>query len=333
MQYTTLGKTGVKVSRLCFGTMSFGGDADEQTSAKMFDMCREAGINFFDCANMYSKGKAEEILGRLMKGCRDELVITTKVGFNVGDGRVEPGLSRRSIMMAVEDSLRRLQTDWIDVYFCHTFDNAVPVEETLTALTDLVSQGKILYIGVSNWAAWQIARAIGKTELLKLAPIHVVQPMYNLVKRTTEIEIFPLAQAEGLAVIPYSPLGAGLLTGKYSTTQKDLSGRIMNVVNYKLRYSDEMYYEIAERFCGSARQHKVHPATLAVAWVKAHPAVTAPIIGARNPEQLKASLDAADYEMSREQWEEISALSYTPPPATDRTEERHGVTFASPSSR
>lgn len=321
MQYTTLGKTGVKVSRLCFGTMSFGAEADEETSAKMFAMCRDAGINFFDCANMYSKGKAEEILGRLIKGCRDELVITSKVGFSVGDGRVERGLSRRSIMMAIEDTLRRLQTDRIDVYFCHTFDKTTPIEETLTALSDLVTQGKILYVGLSNWAAWQIARAIGKTELLRLAPVHVLQPMYNLVKRTAEIEILPLAQAEGLAVIPYSPLAAGLLTGKYSTTHKDPSGRIMNVENYKKRYADEKYYEIAERFCEYARKQGIHPATLAVAWVKAHPAVTAPIIGARNPEQLKASLAAADYEMSREQWEEISALSYRPPIATDRTEE------------
>ena len=140
MQYTTLGKTGVKVSRLCFGTMSFGGDADEETSAALFRRCRDAGINLFDCANMYSKGRAEEILGRLMKGCRDELVITTKVGFNRNDGRVEPGLSRRSIMMAVEDSLRRLQTDRIDVYFCHTLNRATPMEETLSSLRSGVSR-------------------------------------------------------------------------------------------------------------------------------------------------------------------------------------------------
>lgn len=322
MQYTTLGKTGVKVSRLCFGTMSFGGDADEETSAALFRRCRDAGINLFDCANMYSKGRAEEILGRLMKGCRDELVITTKVGFNMNDGRVEPGLSRRSIMMAVEDSLRRLQTDRIDVYFCHTFDRATPMEETLRALSDLVSQGKVLYIGLSNWAAWQIARAIGKTELLRLAPVSVLQPMYNLVKRTAEIEILPLAQAEGLGVISYSPLGGGLLTGRYTTNQKDPAGRLMNMSIYKRRYADERYLEVAERFCEYARGEGLHPATLAVAWVKAHPAVTAPILGARNVEQLEPSLAAADLDLSPDQWNEIAALGDPPPVATDRTEER-----------
>jgi aryl-alcohol dehydrogenase-like predicted oxidoreductase len=322
MQYTRLGKTGVRVSRLCFGTMSFGGDADDQTSATMFARCREAGINFFDCANIYSFGLAEEILGRLMKGSRDELVITSKVGFTMDDGRVGPGLARRTIMMSVEDSLRRLGTDRLDVLFCHHSDPETPVEETLRALEDLIRQGKVLYAGVSNWTAGQIARALGRAEMLGLSGLHVVQPMYNLAKRTAEIEILPLAASEDLGVITYSPLGGGLLTGKYSRTAKDAAGRLATNQRYAVRYADEEHYALAERFTEYSREVGVSPVTLAVAWVKANPAVTAPIIGARNLEQLEPSLAAADYEMPKEQWEAICALTPPVPLPTDRDEER-----------
>jgi len=322
MQYTTLGSTGVTVSRLCFGTMSFGGDADEQTSAELFAACRDAGINFFDCANIYSRGRAEEILGRLMKDCRDELVITTKVGMKMSPADRPRDLSRRNIIRAVEESLRRLGTDRIDVYFCHHSDPHTPVTETLRAMDDLIRAGKILYVGVSNWTAWQIALALGVSQLRKLAPIHVLQPMYNLAKRTAEIEILPLAQQEQLAVIPYSPLGGGLLTGKYTTRSKDRSGRLSTNKNYMRRYGDEVNYRIAEKFTEYAAKIGVAPATLAVAWVKAHPAVTAPIIGARNVEQLRASLAAADYDMPPQQRDEITALTPPVPVATDRTEEQ-----------
>ncbi|KPK86042.1 MAG: aldo/keto reductase [Phycisphaerae bacterium SM23_33] len=322
MQYTTLGRTGVQVSRLCFGTMSFGGDADEDTSAKMFRRCREAGINFFDSANIYSRGRAEEILGGLIRSCRDELVITSKVCGAMGPGANDRGLSRRHILAQVEGSLRRLGTDRLDVYFCHHSDPAVPVAETLRTMDDLVRQGKVLYLGVSNWTAWQTARALGISQRLHLAGVHVLQPMYNLAKRTAEVEILPLAAAEGLAVTPYSPLGGGLLTGKYTTQRKDEKGRLATNKNYSIRYGRQVYYEVAERFSDYAKKAGVHPATLAVAWVKAHPAITAPIIGARNMEQLEASLAAADYEMSPRQYEEIAALTPPVPMATDRDEER-----------
>jgi aryl-alcohol dehydrogenase-like predicted oxidoreductase len=161
MEYRLLGKTGIQVSKLCFGTMSFGGDADEEMSAAMFHRCREVGINFFDTANVYSAGRSEEILGKLIRGCRDELVITTKVNFPTGDGMNDRGLSRRHIMLAVEGSLQRLGTDRIDLYFVHNFDALTPIETTLRALGDLVRQGKILHPAVSNWAAWQIAKALG----------------------------------------------------------------------------------------------------------------------------------------------------------------------------
>jgi aryl-alcohol dehydrogenase-like predicted oxidoreductase len=301
--------------------MSFGGVADEETSAAMFKRCLDVGINFFDCANVYAGGRSEETLGRLMAGLRDDLVITSKVCSPVGKGPNDRGLSRRHIMMQVEQSLQRLQTDRLDVYFVHHFDADTPMEETLRALDDLVHQGKIVYTGVSNWAAWQIAKALGISALKGLAAFACVQPMYNLVKRQAEVEILPLALSEGLGVIPYSPLGGGLLTGKYGPSRRPAQGRLVENEMYQKRYGDALYYEIAERFAAYARERGHHPATLAVAWVMSHPAVTAPIIGARNLEQLEASLAAAHVEMTPEWRAEISALSIQPPPATDRSDE------------
>ncbi|MFB3891409.1 MAG: aldo/keto reductase [Phycisphaerae bacterium] len=324
MKYTTLGGTGVQVSRLCFGTMSFGDAADEKESARMFARCREAGVNFFDCANVYSQGRAEEILGRLIRTGRDELVITSKVGIALGQGENNRGLSRRHIMLMVDGSLRRLGTDRLDVYFCHHRDARTPVEETLAALDHLVRQGKILYAGVSNWSAWQIAEAIGISSAAGLAPLSVIQPMYSLAKRTAEVEILPMAQAKGLGVISYSPLGGGLLTGKYGSKPSGAKGRLNINKMYAKRYATKTYFEVAQRLAAYARRHGVHPATLAVAWVKSHPAVTAPIIGARNCEQLEASLAAADYEMSASQRAEIAALTPDVPIATDRDEEKAG---------
>ena len=322
MNYRLLGHTGVTVSSLCFGTMSFGGDADEATSAAMYARCRDAGINFFDCANVYGRGRAETLLGKFMAGHRDELVITTKVGFRIRDGLNGEGLTRRHILREVEDSLRRLGTDRIDVYFCHRFDGGTPMEETLAALDTLVQQGKILYPAVSNWAAWQIAKSLGLATLNGWARFAVMQPMYNLTKRQAEVELLPLALEEGIGVIPYSPLGGGLLTGKYGTSQRPESGRLVENALYQKRYGDETHYAVAERFTQYAADRGYSPATLAVAWVMNHPAVTAPIIGARNLEQLEASLAAAEIEMTPAWRAEISALSVEPPPATDRSEER-----------
>lgn len=321
MQYRSLGQTGVTVSALCFGTMSFGGDADEATSTALYTRCRDAGINFFDCANVYGRGRAEELLGRFMAGHRDELVITSKVGFRMRDGLNGEGLNRRHIVREVEDSLRRLGTDRIEVYFCHRFDPATPMEETLAALDMLVQQGKILYPAVSNWAAWQVAKALGLSALHSWARFAVMQPMYNLTKRQAEVELLPMAAAEGLGVIPYSPLGGGLLTGKYGLAQRPESGRLVENAMYQKRYGDELHYVVAERFTEYAQAHGHQPATLAVAWVMSHPAVTAPIIGARNVAQLEASLAAADLDMTPAWRAEISALSVEPAVATDRSEE------------
>ena len=321
MQYTVLGRTGVTVSRLCFGTMSFGAEADEEMSIKMFQRCREAGVNFFDCADVYSDGRAEEILGRCIATCRDELVLISKVCGPMGDDPNARGLSRRHITAAVEASLKRLKTDRLDIYFAHKFDGATDLEHTLRTFDDLVRDGKILYPAVSNWAAWQIATALGISKSQKLARFECMQPMYNLAKRQAETELLPLAEAENIGVIPYSPMGGGLLSGKYGVDYKPDSGRLLERDMYAKRYSLDQYFETAQRFTAHAQERGVAPASLAVAWVMAHPAVTAPIIGARNLEQLESSLASVDIDMTPEWRAEIAALSPAPPSATDRLEE------------
>jgi aryl-alcohol dehydrogenase-like predicted oxidoreductase len=327
MQYRTLGRTGVQVSRLCLGTMSFGGDADEAASAAMYRRARDAGINFVDTADVYGRGRAEEILGSLIAGERDELIIASKVHFPMGAGVNERGLSRRHIQLAVEASLRRLGTDRLDLYFVHGFDELTVIEETLRALDDLVHAGKILYPAVSNWAAWQVARALGVSAAAGLAPFACVQPMYSLIKRQAEVEILPMAASEGLGVISYSPLASGLLTGKYGGGGRPEVGRLLvNPVHIR-RYADSAYLEIADRFVAHARDRGVDPASLALAWVAAHPAITAPIIGARNVDQLAASLAALEVAMTPEWRAEISVLSPEPPPATDRSEEKSGIIY------
>ncbi len=323
MIYKTVGQTGVKVSSLCFGTMSFGDIADEAESARMFKRCLDSGINFFDSANVYARGRSEEILGHLMKDIREELVITSKVFGKMGDDVNARGLSKRHIMLAVEASLKRLQTDRLDFYFVHQFDPETPIEETIRALDDLVRRGLILYPAVSNWAAWQIMKALGTSAKEQLARFELIQPMYNLSKRQVEVEILPLAQSERLGVIPYSPLGGGLFSGKYDSKQKPEQGRLVDNAMYAKRYQDEIHYQTAEQFTAYARNKGIHPATLAVAWVGSHPAVTAPIIGARNVTQLEPSLAAADFKMSSEMRAEISALTPDVPLAHDRSEEKH----------
>lgn len=323
MEFRYLGSTGIQVSKLCFGTMTLGSEADEITSAAIFRRCREAGINFFDCADGYAGGRSEEILGRLAKDSRHELVLTSKVYFPTGSDPNAAGATRKHIFRAIETSLKRMQTDYIDVYFIHHFDEVTPLEETLRALDDLVHQGKVLYLGASNFAAWQVMKALGISARQGYAPFAVLQPLYNLVKRQAEVEILPMALSEGLGVISYSPLGGGLLTGKYSAMPEQ--GRLLGNKVYQVRYAG--MNETAANFAEFARQRGFSPAALAVAWVAAHPAITAPIIGARSLEQLEDSLSAADLPMTRELREEISALSVEPPPATDRNDERSAHSF------
>ena len=318
MKYKPLGSTGVRVSELCFGTMSFGGDADESTSAAMYKACRDAGINFFDCADQYNKGRSEEILGELIQGHRDDLVITTKCFNPVSDDINARGTSRRHVVRAIESSLKRLRTDRVDVLFLHQFDKRTPIEESMRALEDLVRSGKVLYPAVSNYAAWQAQRAVDIQERNNWARLQVMQPMYNLVKRQAEVEILPMAEANGIGVIPYSPGAAGLLSGKYSGAA---SGRLKSNKMYEARYGEEWMFEVADKFATFCKARSLNPVATAVAWVGAHPAITAPIIGARNVEQLRDSLAAADVAMTPALRAEITGLSRTPPPATDRLEE------------
>jgi aryl-alcohol dehydrogenase-like predicted oxidoreductase len=320
MDYRTVGATGVQVSPLCFGTMSFGSEADEETSAAMYRRVRDAGINFFDTANVYGGGRSEEILGKLAVGERDDIVIASKVGFPMKDDPNGQGLSRRHIIQSVEASLTRLGTDRLDFYFLHTFDPRTPIEQTLRALDDLQQQGKILYPAVSNWAAWQIATALGISAREGLARFELIEPMYNLAKRQAEVEILPLAQAENMGVITYSPLGGGLLTGKYRGGQRPEGGRLVENARYADRYGLESDRTTAERFAAFADDAGIAPAALAVAWAMGHPGVTAPIVGARNLEQLEGSLAALDVEMTPGLRQRISALSPAPAPANDRTE-------------
>lgn len=328
MQYKFLGSTGVKVSSLCLGTMTFGWQADEETSAAIFHRCREIGINFFDCANIYASGRSEEILGDLIADCRNEIVLTSKFYFAAGEDVNARGASRYHIRQAIEASLRRLKTDHIDIYFIHHFPDDSPLEDVMRTFDDLVSQGKILYPAVSNFAAWQIAKALGISVAHGWARFDVLQPMYNLVKRQAEVEILPLAQAENLGVIPYSPLGGGLLTGKYGPGQKTPAGRLVENEMYKTRYSQDWAYDVAAAFTQFAKQYAYDPAALAVAWVASHPAVTAPIIGARNLEQLEGSLKSLEIKMDPDLRAKVSALSPEPPLATDRAEERTDAKLA-----
>jgi len=318
MKYRLLGRTGVQISQLCFGTMSFGGDADAAESARLYRACREAGINFFDSADQYSKGRSEEILGELMRAERDELVIATKCFNPTGTDVNARGSSRRHVIRAVEASLRRLGTDRVDLLYLHHYDALTPLDEQMRALEDLVRAGKVLYPAVSNYAAWQTQAALGVQERAGWARLQAIQPMYSLVKRQAEVELLPMAQANGVSVFPYSPAAGGLLSGKYVQNE---TGRLTTNKMYQVRYGEEWAHETAAKFAALCKQRGFHPMSAAVAWVAAHPAVTAPIIGARNVAQLKGSLDSVNIDMTTELRAEIAALSRTPPPATDRLEE------------
>ena len=308
MKTNFLGDTGVRVSRLCLGTMAFGGDADEATSAAIYSAARDAGINFFDCADVYAGGRSETILGALCDGHRDEIVVATKAYFPTGAGPNDRGSSRYHLVRAVEASLRRLKTDRVDLFFLHRFDEHTPLEETLRAVEDLVRDGKILYPAVSNFSAWQTMKALGLARHHGWAPVVCAQPMYNLAKRQAEVEILPLAAAEGVGVLPYSPLGGGLLSGKYGVDLRPPAGRLVDNQMYGVRYGAASNYELAARFVAYAQDRGHHPATLAIAWVAAHPAVTAPLVGARNLEQLDPLLAAVSVSSDRN--EESSAHNY-----------------------
>ena len=322
MDYSYLGKTGVKVSALCLGTMTFGAEADEATSAQIYSQARDAGINFFDCANGYAGGESERILGKLVKEHRDQVIVASKVYFPTGNGINERGLSRFHMTKALNDSLVRLNTDYLDVLYLHHFDEGTDLEETWSTVNDFVRQGKVLYAGISNFSAWQTMKAIAIAEKRNYAPVACIQPMYNLLKRQAESELLPLALSEQLGVFSYSPLAGGLLTGKYLDPEGLSEGRFDSNTMYQKRYQAQVNAEVVGAYTNFCKQQGLDPVSTAIAWVAAHEGVTAPIIGARNLAQLKPALDAAQEAMSEELRQEISNLSLAPALATDREEER-----------
>ena len=301
---------GSPVSRLTFGTMQFGGKADANESAAMYEAARAAGVNHFDTAVRYTDGAAEVILGQLIKGERDKIYLATKVGYTGGAGRA-------NILAQFDICRSQLQQDMVDLLYMHRFDDGTPLEETFTTLAELQSQGVIRHIGVSNYAAWQVMKAQAIARNLGTR-IDVMQPMYSLVKRQAEVEIFPMAQDQGIALVPYSPLGGGLLTGKYASGG---TGRLTDDPRYAVRYGQGWMHDTATRLTALARDAGTDPATLAVAWVMAHGARPSPIISARSLAQLRPSLAAADFTMTPALYDAITALGPAPPPATDRLEE------------
>lgn len=313
MEYVRLGQSGLKVARVCLGTMTFGREADEATSFKLMDRYVELGGNFIDTADAYSMGVAEEIVGRWIKqrGAREQVVIATKVFGVMGPGPNDGGLSRLHIQRAVEASLKRLQTDVIDLYQIHRWDPNVPVEETLETLNDLVRQGKVRYLGCSNLAAHQLARYLHLSERRFWSRFISVQPIYNALNRSIELELLPLCAEEGLGVITYNPLAGGMLTGKYKRGEAMPAGARLEAFRiYYERYFTEDALDIVERFTQAAAQRGVTPAQLALAWVLAEPRVTCPILGARNLEQFNDTIGGLTITLSPE---ERAAIPAVPP--------------------
>lgn len=315
MNYHYFGRTGIQVSEICLGTMTFGNEADETMSHALMDVAFDAGVNFLDTADIYNKGDSESIIGSWMGSRREDVILATKTHYPTGTGLNDKGSSRRHIMLGVEASLNRLKTDYIDILYLHHWDEHTNLEITLSALNDLVTQGKVLHVAVSNFAAWQCAKAIQVANQSNRTPISGIQPMYSLIKRVAEIEIFPMAKEEQIAVCPYSPMGAGLLTGKYHRKEQ---GRVSQNRMYQERYKNPEYMQTAGRFVDYAEHHGHHPASLAVKWAASHPVVTSAIVGCWNPAQLELALQSQEINLSPEQRAEITDLSTPPPNATDR---------------
>ena len=311
MEHARLGRTGLQVSRLCLGTMTFGLQTDESTAVAILDRAAEGGIDFLDTSDAYplggdlsTRGATEAILGRWLRGKRDRFILATKCFAPTGPAPFDAGNSRKHILSAVEASLRRLQTDYIDLYQLHGYDRATPIDETLGALDDLVHQGKVRYIGCSNFLTYQLVRAVGRTETLRLARLDCVQPRYNLLFRQIEREMLPYCGEEGIGVIPYNPIAGGLLSGKHVRENPPPEGSRFTLgnaaQNYQERYWHDREFDTVEAIRKLAGEAGADLVTLAVAWVLANPVVTAPIIGASRPDQLGASLAATEFALDEE---------------------------------
>lgn len=320
MQYTRLGGTGLTVSRLCLGTMTFGLQSDEATAHAILGRAADAGVTFIDTADVYplggdleSAGRTEEIVGRWLKGRRDDFIVATKAVGRMGPKAWQQGASRKHLLDAVDASLARLGTDYVDLYQLHSDDAATPLDETLEALDTIVRSGKARYVGVSNFLAYRLARAIGKAEARRLAPIVSVQPRYSLLFREIERELLPLAAEERLGVIPYNPLAGGLLTGKHDLAAGPAEGTRFTLGHAAERYQDRYWHErefatVAQ--LGDAVAHSgISLTTAAVAWVLANPVVTSAIIGASRPGQLDDTLRAAQIKLDPHLKQRLDALT------------------------
>lgn len=305
MEHTRLGATGLPVSRICLGTMTFGLQCDEATSHAILDAAADAGVDFLDTADVYplggdltTVGRTEEIVGRWLKGRRDRYVVATKCVGRVGPSRWDQGASRKHVLDAIDASLRRLGTDHVDLYQLHADDPTTPLDETLEALDTIVRSGRARYIGVSNWLAYRLARALGRSEARGLARFVSVQPRYNLLFRQVERELLPLCEEEGIGVIPYNPLAGGLLTGKHRPDAAPAEGGRFTLGRagdvYQQRYWHDREFEAVAAIRQVAEDAGMPMATLAVSWVLGHPAITSAIVGASRPEQLTATVAAVD---------------------------------------
>jgi 1-deoxyxylulose-5-phosphate synthase len=315
MQYVRLGSSGLKVSRLCLGCMSFGGQFDwmipEEPSHAIVRRALELGINFFDTANVYSDGESERILGRALRRLsvrREEVVIATKVFHPMGSGPNQRGLSRKHILQAIDDSLRRLELEYVDLYQIHRFDLETPIEETLDALAQLVRDGKVRYLGASTMAAYQFAKMLFAADRLGLARFVSMQNNYSLLYREEEREMIPLCREEGIGLIPYSPIGGGLLAGSRRTgTTRSHS------VMARTRFTRKADEAVIDAVANVARQRGVAPAQVAIAWLLAQPGVTAPIIGVTRLEQIEDPAKAVEMKLAPEEMAMLEAAYETQP--------------------
>lgn len=320
MEYVNLGRTGLKVSKICLGSMTYGSPAwrewvlDEEASRPFIRRALEAGINFFDTADMYSVGASEMVLGQAVKDFakRDDLVIATKVYNPMGPGPNDKGLSRKHILKSCDDSLRRLQTDYIDLYQIHRWDYETPIEETMEALDSLVKAGKVRYLGASSMYAWQFAKSLHTSDSRGLSRFVSMQPQYNLVYREEEREMLPLCEDQGIGVIPWSPLARGFVTRRPGTQ----TVRGETDAFSKVLYTSENDAAIANRVCDIAEGHGIAPARVALAWVLSKPVVTSPIIGASKPHHLDDALASLEVKLSPEEIASLEDL-YVPHPVKD----------------
>src|SRR5437588_3793423 len=292
MQTRTLQHTDLAVSRACFGTMTFGSQVDESAAARIVNKCLDFGVNFFDTANVYNNGASEVIVGKTLKGRRDKLVLASKVRGKMGDGADQNGLSRAAITRGIEDSLRRLQTDYLDLYYLHQPDYAVPIEESLEAMDRLVKQGKVRYPASSNYSGWQVCQMQWIAEKNGYRPAKITQPMYNLLARGIEQEYLPMAKEYGVSTVVYNPLAGGMLTGKQKRGAPIPGTRFDNNQMYLGRYWYDAYFDAVEEILAIARGAGRTPVSFALNWLLHHTTIDCVILGASRIEQLEENLKA-----------------------------------------